>query len=77
MVRWKNISITYFFGWDDDSDLFDGLLKFIWFDGTVVVEVKVLECLFENTFLRLCALSLLTEFVFQFLFETISNEKVD
>ena len=41
-------SDTYLLGWNLDTDLLNSLGEFIWLDGSVVVEVEVLECLLED-----------------------------
>ena len=61
---------TYLFGWDLDSDLLDGLGELIRLDGSVVVQIKVLESLLKNGLFGLGALGLLSKFVFQFSLET-------
>ena len=60
---------TYLSGWDLDADLFDGLGEFLGLDSSVVVEVEVLECLFEDGLLGLRALGLFGELVLQFALE--------
>lgn len=50
---------TYLLGWDLDSDLLDGLGEFIGFDGTVIIQIEVLECLLEDGLFGLSSLGLL------------------
>jgi hypothetical protein len=44
---------TYSLGWNLDTDLFNGFSELIWLNGTIVVQVKVLERLHEDSFLGL------------------------
>ena len=67
---WIAELLTYLLGWDLDTDLLDGLSKFIRLDGAVVVKVEVLESLLHDGLLRLSSLGLLSKFVFKFSLET-------
>ena len=49
---------TYLFGWDLDTDLLDSLGELIRLNGSIVVEVEVLEGLLEDRLLGLSALGL-------------------
>ena len=61
---------TYVLGWDLDTNLLDGLRELIWLDGTILIEVEVLEGLLENLLLRLSSLGLLRQLVLEFSLET-------
>lgn len=59
-MQWlKTLHGTYLLGWDLDSDLLDGLGEFIGFDGTVIIQIEVLECLLEDGLFGLSSLGLL------------------
>jgi hypothetical protein len=58
-----------------DADFLNGLGELVWLDSSVIVEVEVLECLLEDGFLGLSALSLLGELVLEFSFETGEGEE--
>jgi hypothetical protein len=56
--------MTYFLGWDLDADLLDCLGELIWLDGSIVIKIKVLECLLEHRLFGLGTLGLLGKFGF-------------
>lgn len=68
------LDCTYLSGWDLDADLFNSLRKLLWFDSAIVVEVEVLEGLFEDGLLRLSAFCLFGEFVFEFSLEAVLSD---
>ena len=74
-LRDLNVMNTYRFGWDLDTDLLDCFGKFIGLNCTIVVEIKVFECLHEDLLLGLSSLGLLSQFVFQFSLETKARKK--
>ena len=57
-VKCARTPCTYLLGWDLDSNLFNGFGELFWLDGTVVVEVKVLEGLLKDGLLGLSSLGL-------------------
>jgi len=61
---------TYLLGWDLDSDLLNSLSEFIGLNGSIIVQIKVLEGLEENFVLRLCASGLFSELVLKLSLET-------
>jgi len=44
--------MTYLFGWDHDTNLLDGFGKLVGFNGSVTIQVEVLERLLEHLLLR-------------------------
>ena len=52
MVKYAHCcTVTYLFGWNHDSNLFNSFYELIWLDGAVVVQIEVLETLNEHLFL--------------------------
>jgi hypothetical protein len=50
---------TYLLGWNLDTNFFNSFCELFWLNGSVIVEVEVLESLHENLLLRLSTLGLL------------------
>ena len=65
--------LAYLTGWDHDANLLDGLSEFLWFDGSVVVKIEILEGFEEDLFLALHAAGLLRQLVLKFFLETSQN----
>ena len=45
-----DVSSTYLFGWDHDTNLLNSFGKFIGFNSAVTIQVEILERLLEDLF---------------------------
>jgi hypothetical protein len=63
-------TVTYLFGRNHDSNLFNSFCELIWLNGAVVVQIEVLEALEQDLLLGGGSRAFLLQLILQFFLET-------